>query len=59
MSENIFVKVGGFSFEIGSIVPRREFDLIEFYKLLKKQGKEVISIGIDEENHILSFYLRK
>jgi len=39
------------------VIPRREYDLIEFIKLIRKTAK-IEAIEIDEENHILSFLVK-
>jgi len=36
-------------------VPRREFDLIEFYKEVKKK-MDITMVEFDEESHIVSFH---
>jgi hypothetical protein len=41
-----------------NVIPRREYDLIEFIKLVRKT-KKIEAIEIDEENHIISFLTKK
>lgn len=39
-------------------VPRREWDLIEFYKLTK-QKYDVVTVTFDVENHTVEFGVRE
>ena len=43
----------------GAVVPRREYDLIEFYKKVKRDPRFVKIIGVkfDEENHMVVFHV--
>ena len=42
-------------------IPRREFDLIEFIKTVKKDPRfgAIVALAIDEEEHILSIFAEK
>ena len=42
-------------FATDSEIPRREFDLIEFYKKVK-QKFDIMMVEFDEENHIVMFH---
>ena len=52
--KEIYVLNEAGDFKIDSEVPRREFDLVEFYKKVKKTHY-IYAIEIDEEAHIISF----
>ena len=43
----------------GTVVPRREYDLIEFYKKVKQDSRFVKIIGVefDEEEHMVVFHV--
>jgi len=53
-----YIKEGALGYSVESEVPRREFDLIEFYKKLKE--KHIITgVEFDEENHCITFLVIK
>ena len=43
----------------GTIVPRREYDLIEFYKKVKQDPRfdKIIGVEFDEEIHTVVFHI--
>jgi len=44
--------------ETGLSIPRREFDLIEFYKLIKKTNT-IISVELNTEEHMIIFHVKQ
>lgn len=58
MKNERFLRIDLNAVAVSRLVPRREFDLIEFLKNVK-QNYEIVAIEIDYENHIIEFAIRE
>lgn len=57
MAETFFIRDNNKDLEMYSHYPYRAYELLEFISLLENtEGKEIIAIGVDRENHTISFY---